>query len=67
MDMFNKCHRFYSDPEFAQTLGYPVNPRMAEALGLYPYFIPIDEAEGTEVVIDQRKLIMIGFPTTISD
>jgi 8-amino-7-oxononanoate synthase len=60
MDLFDKCRQFYANAEFAQKLGYPVNPRMAQALGLYPYFIPIDQSEGTEVVIGGKKLIMIG-------
>ena len=32
----------------------------ARASGFYPYFIPIDGSEGTEVVIDGQKRIMIG-------
>lgn len=60
MDLVEKCRRFYSDPQFAQELGYPTNPRMAQALGLYPFFIPVDQTEGTEVTIEGRKHIMIG-------
>jgi len=60
MDLFKKCFEFYSDPDFAQKVGWPTNPRMAQALGLYPYFIPIEQSEGTEVWIEGRKLIMIG-------
>jgi 8-amino-7-oxononanoate synthase len=30
------------------------------AMGVYPYFIPLSDTEGTEVTIDGRKLIMIG-------
>jgi 8-amino-7-oxononanoate synthase len=33
---------------------------MAQALGLYPYFIPIERPEGPEVTIDGKRLIMIG-------
>lgn len=55
-----KVNEYYSNPEFAQKLGYPTNPRMAQALGLYPYFIPIDHSEGTEILIGTRRLIMIG-------
>lgn len=29
-------------------------------LGLYPYFLPLEDTEGTEVVIDGRKILMIG-------
>jgi 8-amino-7-oxononanoate synthase len=60
MDLFEKCKGFYSDPQVAQKYGYPTNPRTAQALGLYPYFIPIEQAEGPEVVIDGKKYIMIG-------
>ncbi len=60
MDLFEKCVGFYSDIKVAQKYGYPVNPRTAQAMGLYPFFIPIEEAEGPEVVIDGRRFIMIG-------
>ena len=58
--IFDKCRQFYSDAEYARKLGWPANPRLAQALGLYPYFLPIDQSEGTEVVIDGERLIMIG-------
>jgi 8-amino-7-oxononanoate synthase len=60
VDLFEKCREFYVDPEYAQRLGYPVNPRLAQALGLYPFFIPIDYPEGPEAMIGGRKMIMIG-------
>jgi 8-amino-7-oxononanoate synthase len=60
MDIFEKCKAFYSKPEFAQKLGYPTNPRTAQAMGVYPFFIPLNETEGTEVVIGNKRLIMIG-------
>ncbi|MBN2207489.1 MAG: pyridoxal phosphate-dependent aminotransferase family protein [Candidatus Aminicenantes bacterium] len=60
MDLFEKCKGFYSDPLVAQKYGYPTNPRTAQALGIFPYFIPIEQAEGTEVIIDGKKLLMIG-------
>ncbi|MDH7513004.1 MAG: pyridoxal phosphate-dependent aminotransferase family protein [Clostridiales bacterium] len=60
MSLFEKCKGFYSDPAVAQKYGYPVNPRTAQAMGLYPYFIPLDQTEGTEVTIEGKKLIMIG-------
>ncbi|HMA53405.1 MAG TPA: pyridoxal phosphate-dependent aminotransferase family protein [Acidobacteriota bacterium] len=60
MDLFEKCKGFYSDPAVAQKYGYPLNPRTAQAMGLFPYFIPIDHAEGTEVFIQGKKYIMIG-------
>ncbi len=58
MDLFEKCRRFLDDPAHAERIGYPTNPRAAQVL--YPYFIPLDESEGTEVVIDGRRLLMIG-------
>jgi 8-amino-7-oxononanoate synthase len=60
MDLFEKCREFYSDPDFARRLGYPTNPRMAQALGLYPFLLPIERPEGTEVVVDGKRLIMLG-------
>jgi len=60
MDLFEKCLGFYSDPKVAQKYGYPLNPRTAQAMGLFPYFIPIEHAEGTEVFIHGQKFIMIG-------
>lgn len=60
MDLFEKCIGFYSDPKVAQRYGYPLNPRTAQAMGLFPYFIPIEHAEGTEVFIQGKKYIMIG-------
>ena len=60
MSIEDKCIQFYEDSEYAQKLGYPSNPRMLQALGLYPFFIPISKSEGTEVIIDDRRLIMLG-------
>jgi 8-amino-7-oxononanoate synthase len=60
MDLFEKCIGFYSDPKVAQKYGYPTNPRTAQAMGLFPYFMPIEHAEGTEVYIEGKKYIMIG-------
>lgn len=34
--------------------------RMGREQGIYPYFRPLSETEGTEVVIDGKRLIMIG-------
>ena len=39
MDLFKKCHDY-------ETV------RLAKASGAYPYFIPLDENEGTEVVYE---------------
>jgi 8-amino-7-oxononanoate synthase len=60
MDLFEKCKGFYSDPKVAQRYGYPLNPRTVQAMGLFPYFIPIEHAEGTEVFIQGKKFLMIG-------
>lgn len=60
MDLFEKCVGFYSDPKVAQKYGYPLNPRTAQAMGIFPYFIPIEHPEGTEVYIHGKKFIMIG-------
>lgn len=60
MDLLEKCRRFLTDPAYAERLGYPTNPRTAQAQGLYPYFIPVEESEGTTVVVEGRRLIMIG-------
>lgn len=60
MDVFEKCRGFYSDPAVAESMGYPANPQRAKELGVYPFFIPLDHAEGTEIVIDGNRLIMLG-------
>ena len=41
-------------------MGYPASPHEVKQQGLYPFFIPLDNTEGTEVTIDGRRLIMIG-------
>ncbi len=33
---------------------------MGREMGIYPYFRPLSETEGTEVVVDGKRLIMIG-------
>jgi len=35
-------------------------PDRARALGLYPFFHPIDRNEGTEAVVDGRRVLMFG-------
>ncbi len=60
MDLFEKCRGFYSDPAVAHKMGYPASPQEAREMGLYPFFIPLDQSEGTEAIIDGRRLIMIG-------
>ncbi len=47
MDLFEKCEEF-------------TRAKIAKALGYYPYFIPLEETEGTEVVTKGQRLIMIG-------
>jgi hypothetical protein len=50
-DLFQKCESFFSDPAFARELGYPMSPREAKEQGIYPFFIPLDQTEGTEVTV----------------
>lgn len=33
---------------------------LAREVGLYPYFLPLEDTEGTEVVVEGRKILMIG-------
>jgi 8-amino-7-oxononanoate synthase len=47
MDIFEKCGHFTA-------------AREAMDAGLYPYFVPLDDTEGTEVTVNGRKVIMIG-------
>ena len=47
MDLFEKCSNW-------------TEARDLMASGFYPYFMPLDDTEGTEVIIDGRKLVMIG-------
>jgi 8-amino-7-oxononanoate synthase len=47
MDLFNKCQNYSEAKELM-------------ASGFYPYFMPLDDTEGTEVTISGRKLVMIG-------
>ncbi|HSR46819.1 MAG TPA: pyridoxal phosphate-dependent aminotransferase family protein [Anaerolineales bacterium] len=47
MDIFEKCFAYQ-------------DARMAQAAGLYPYFLPLEDTEGTEVVVDGRRVLMIG-------
>ncbi|WP_299028223.1 aminotransferase class I/II-fold pyridoxal phosphate-dependent enzyme [uncultured Thermanaerothrix sp.] len=47
MDIFAKCHEF--------TIA-----KQAIEQGIYPYFIPMAENEGTEVVFEGKRLIMCG-------
>jgi len=47
MDLFDKCWQFTA-------------AREVQAAGLYPYFIPLTDSEGTDVVVGNHRLIMIG-------
>ena len=47
MDLFQKCREFTRAAE-------------AREAGYYPYFIPLDDTEGTEVVVNGKRMIMIG-------
>jgi len=47
MDIFAKC-------------GAYTRAKEALATGFYPYFIPLEQTEGTEVVANGHRLIMIG-------
>jgi 8-amino-7-oxononanoate synthase len=47
MDILEKCYQFSVVKD-------------AKAFGIYPYFIPLDENEGTEVTYQGRHVIMCG-------
>jgi 8-amino-7-oxononanoate synthase len=47
MDIFDKCYQFSVVKD-------------AKEAGIYPYFIPLDENEGTEVTYQGRRVIMCG-------
>jgi len=47
VDLFEKCWAF-------------TEAREAQEAGFYPYFIPLTDSEGTEVVIGDHRLVMIG-------
>jgi 8-amino-7-oxononanoate synthase len=47
MDIFEKCYQYTQAKE-------------AMADGTYPYFIPLDENEGTEVEFEGQRLLMCG-------
>jgi 8-amino-7-oxononanoate synthase len=47
MDLFCKCQNYTEAKDLMKT-------------GFYPYFLPLDDTEGTEVVIQGKKLVMIG-------
>ncbi|HHV05062.1 MAG TPA: pyridoxal phosphate-dependent aminotransferase family protein [Anaerolineaceae bacterium] len=47
MDIFKKCFDYQ-------------DVRVAKAAGVYPYFLPLDRNEGTEIVYEGRRIIMCG-------
>jgi 8-amino-7-oxononanoate synthase len=47
MDLFEKCWNYTEAKDL-------------KATGFYPYFMPLDDTEGTEVTIGGKKLVMIG-------
>jgi 8-amino-7-oxononanoate synthase len=47
MDLFEKCWSYTDAKDLMAT-------------GFYPYFMPLDDTEGTEVTIGDKKLVMIG-------
>jgi 8-amino-7-oxononanoate synthase len=44
---------------FAKTKAY-TKPKMAEAFGIYPYFVPIESEAGPEVIINGETKVMLG-------
>ncbi len=47
MNIFNKCYEFTRADD-------------AIAMGIYPYFTPIQEVKGNNVVVDGREMLMVG-------
>lgn len=47
MDIFDKCYKFTRADE-------------AKAMGIYPYFTPIQEVKGNKVKVDGKEMIMVG-------
>ncbi|MBN1266178.1 MAG: pyridoxal phosphate-dependent aminotransferase family protein [Anaerolineales bacterium] len=47
MDLFEKCRQFNL-------------AREAKLAGFYPYFLPIEDSEGTEAVFDGHRVLMLG-------
>lgn len=47
MDIFEKCRKFNLAHE-------------AKEAGIYPYFLPIEDSEGTEAVFDGHRVLMLG-------
>ena len=47
MDIFDKARNF-------------TRAREAEQMGIYPFFTPFEDSEGTVVTYEGREIIMIG-------
>jgi 8-amino-7-oxononanoate synthase len=47
MDLFEKCWKWTAAKDLMKT-------------GFYPFFMPLDDTEGTEVTIGDKKLVMVG-------
>jgi len=47
MDLFEKCANYTDAKDLKES-------------GFYPYFMPLDDTEGTEVTIGDKRLVMIG-------
>jgi 8-amino-7-oxononanoate synthase len=47
MDLFEKCWKWTDAKDLMQT-------------GFYPFFLPLEDTEGTEVTIGDKKLVMVG-------
>ena len=47
MDIFDKCYNFTRADE-------------TKAMGMYPYFTPIQEVKGNKVKVDGKEMIMVG-------
>ena len=47
MALFDKCYAFKRVDQ-------------AKALGIYPYFTPIQEVNGNKVLVDGKEMIMVG-------
>jgi len=47
VDIFDKCYSFTRADE-------------AKAMGMYPYFTPIQEVKGNKVKVDGKEMIMVG-------
>ena len=44
---------------FAKAYAYS-RPQEVRALGLYPYFIPVEQSDATEVMVEGKRRIMVG-------